>query len=177
MCLSLRLGPIDVNWKQSLVDEARESLFCSLSFSSIVFLQHPRALSDGTDILCSFQALGFSFVDRWSRRARENSKLHSQHQSKAPWSEGTQRSSLSEPEWYSIWHKTDSKTKMSARTALMSKYCCDLKWNYDCNKTLRRELMREWQSCDVLVARFLQLLITRHCARTLFLSIRRDQRV
>jgi hypothetical protein len=27
MCLSLRLGPIDVNWKQSLVDGARESLF------------------------------------------------------------------------------------------------------------------------------------------------------
>lgn len=27
MCLSFRLGPIDVNWKQSLFDEARESLF------------------------------------------------------------------------------------------------------------------------------------------------------
>lgn len=38
--------------------------------------------------------------------------------------------------WDSIWHKTDSKTKMSV-LRLMSKYCYDLKWHHesDCNNT------------------------------------------
>jgi hypothetical protein len=37
MCLSLRLGPIDVNWKQSLVDGARESLFVVELYFFFVF--------------------------------------------------------------------------------------------------------------------------------------------
>jgi hypothetical protein len=39
MCLSLRLGPIDVNWKQSLVDGARESLFVVELYFFFVFVR------------------------------------------------------------------------------------------------------------------------------------------
>lgn len=48
MCLSFRLGPIDVNWKQSLFDGARESffVFVVLFVSSKISLSKPVETQD-----------------------------------------------------------------------------------------------------------------------------------
>lgn len=51
MCLKLRLGPIDVNWKQSLFDGARESPFVFLP--NITFNHGPFARLNGKKSLCS----------------------------------------------------------------------------------------------------------------------------
>lgn len=50
MCLSLRLGPIDVNWKQSLFDEARESFLFLFFFENIAFKARRDSAYDSRDL-------------------------------------------------------------------------------------------------------------------------------
>ena len=106
VALLFRLGPIDVNWKQPQWSCARESvIFWGL-------LELDNNIADRNIFLSS--------------SCTREVKI-------ASIKERNQRSTLVDYDWYSTWREIDSEQQKCRRCCLMSKYCCDLKWNYDCN--------------------------------------------
>lgn len=132
MCLSLRLGPIDVNWKQSLFDGARESPF--------VF--HQISLSINGSSRDSMKNLFSSCIssDFWSALYSKLWKLH-QTSINTLWKYPRKGQAVKWSKVKSlvlvctstskIRFDTKSTAKQQCRLRfLMSKYCCDLKWSF-----------------------------------------------